>query len=117
MKGEIKTVGGRGILYVMAAEPEYGPHLKERFEPLVTGVGPVEAASTVAARLAGLAGNKPDCIVCLGSAGSRLLEQTIVYQVSLGRLPRNMDASPLGFEKGPDAVSRSARRAAAAGDH
>jgi len=99
MKGEIKTVGGRGILYVMAAEPEYGPHLKERFEPLVTGVGPVEAASTVAARLAGLAGNKPDCIVCLGSAGSRLLEQTIVYQVSSVGY-RDMDASPLGFEKG-----------------
>ena len=99
MRGEVKTIGDRRILYVMAAEPECGPHLKARFEPLMTGVGPVEAAGSVAARLAGLADNKPDCIVCLGSAGSRLLEQTIVYQVSSVGY-RDMDASPLGFEKG-----------------
>ena len=99
MKGEIKTVGRRRILYVMAAEPEYGPHLKSRFEPLMTGVGPVEAAAAVAARLSGVAAGRPDCLVCLGSAGSRLLEQTHVYQVSSVSY-RDMDASPLGFEKG-----------------
>ena len=99
MRGQSKTVGGRSVLYVMAAEPEYGPHLKARFEPLITGVGPVEAAGAVAARLSGFGPARPDCIVCLGSAGSRSLEQTHVYQVSSVSY-RDMDASPLGFEKG-----------------
>ena len=99
MRGQSKTVGGRSVLYVMAAEPEYGPHLKARFEPLITGVGPVEAAGAVAARLSGFGPDRPDCIVCLGSAGSRSLEQTHVYQVSSVSY-RDMDASPLGFEKG-----------------
>jgi adenosylhomocysteine nucleosidase len=41
----------------------------------------------------------PDLVVSLGSAGSRRLEQAQVYQaVSVGY--RDMDASPLGFEKG-----------------
>ena len=83
----------------MAAEPEYGPHLKARFEPLITGVGPVEAAAAVAAALSLMDRARPDCIVCLGSAGSRTLEQTGVYQVSSVSY-RDMDASPLGFEKG-----------------
>ena len=99
MKGEIKKIGQRRILYVMAAEPEYGPHLKARFEPLITGVGPVEAAGAVAASLAALGSKQPDCIVSLGSAGSRSLEQTHIYQVSSVSY-RDMDASPLGFEKG-----------------
>ena len=99
MREKIKTVGQRRILYVMAAEPEYGPHLRARFDPLITGVGPVEAAATVAASLSALGAGRPDCLVCLGSAGSRLLEQTHVYQVSAVGY-RDMDASPLGFEKG-----------------
>ena len=99
MSGTIKQVGDRKILYVMAAEPEYGPHLKARFEPLITGVGPVEAAGAVAAGLSVPGRDRPDCIVCLGSAGSRILEQTGVYQVSSVSY-RDMDASPLGFEKG-----------------
>ncbi|OCW56098.1 5'-methylthioadenosine/S-adenosylhomocysteine nucleosidase [Hoeflea olei] len=99
MKGEVKPVGGRRVLYVMAAEAEYGPHLKARFAPLFTGVGPVEAAAAVALRLSALAGNPPDCVVSLGSAGSRLLEQTGIYQVSSVSY-RDMDASALGFEKG-----------------
>ena len=99
MKGEIKQVGDRRILYVMAAVPEYGPHLKARFQPLLTGVGPVEAAMRVAARLAGLAGEQVDGLICLGSAGSRTLEQTAIYQASSVSY-RDMDASPLGFEKG-----------------
>src|SRR5690606_15882868 len=41
----------------------------------------------------------PDLVVSLGSAGSRRLEQTRVYQVSRVSY-RDMDASPLGFEKG-----------------
>ncbi len=99
MSGKVKLVGDRRVLYVMAAEPEYGPHLKARFEPLITGVGPVEAAVAVSASLSGHGSERPDCIVCLGSAGSRMLEQTGVYQVSSVSY-RDMDASPLGFEKG-----------------
>lgn len=41
----------------------------------------------------------PDLIVSLGSAGSRKLEQANVYQASSVSF-RDMDASPLGFEKG-----------------
>lgn len=99
MSGTIKQVGSRKVLYVMAAEPEYGPHLKARFEPLITGVGPVEAAAAVASGLSVPGRDRPDCIVCLGSAGSRMLEQTGIYQVSSVSY-RDMDASPLGFEKG-----------------
>jgi len=99
MSGTIKRVGDRKVLYVMAAEPEYGAHLKARFEPLITGVGPVEAAGAVAAGLSVPGRDRPDCIVCLGSAGSRMLEQTGIYQVSSVSY-RDMDASPLGFEKG-----------------
>ncbi|UUP18652.1 5'-methylthioadenosine/S-adenosylhomocysteine nucleosidase [Nitratireductor thuwali] len=97
----ITPLGGRDFLFVMAAEAEYGPHLKQRFTPLMTGVGPVEAAVAVAAALARLEGEGrlPGLVVSLGSAGSRTLEQTEVYQaVSVSY--RDMDASPLGFEKG-----------------
>jgi adenosylhomocysteine nucleosidase len=99
MNGEVKQAGDRRILYVMAAEAEYGPHLKARFAPLITGVGPVEAAAAVSARLAQCAAALPDCIVSLGSAGSNVLEQTDIYQASSVSY-RDMDASPLGFEKG-----------------
>ena len=92
---------GRNVLFVMAAEAEYGPHLQKLFVPFMTGVGPVEAGVKVGAELAQLAaGNAlPDLIVCLGSAGSRRLEQTEVYQVT-SVCYRDMDASALGFEKG-----------------
>lgn len=97
----LKPVSGKRLLYVMAAEPEYGPHLKARFTPVVTGVGPVEAGVRLAAALARLqaADEMPDLVVSLGSAGSSKLEQTKIFQVSeVGY--RDMDASPLGFEKG-----------------
>lgn len=89
------------ILYVMAADAEYGPHLQARIAPLMTGVGPVEAAVAVSRRLA-LAerdGALPDLVVSLGSAGSRQLEQCGVYQASTVSY-RDMDASALGFPKG-----------------
>jgi adenosylhomocysteine nucleosidase len=98
----IKSVAGRHrLLYVMAAQAEYGPHLQARFTPLMTGVGPVEAAVALAGALAALehAGALPHLVVSLGSAGSRTLEQTGVYQASSVSY-RDMDASPLGFEKG-----------------
>ncbi|MFZ2100552.1 MAG: 5'-methylthioadenosine/S-adenosylhomocysteine nucleosidase [Oricola sp.] len=92
----MKTVGARRVLYVMAVDAEYGPHLRQRFAPLMCGVGPVEAGVNVARALAS---GKPDVVVSLGSAGSRLLEQAEVYQVASVSY-RDMDASPLGFEKG-----------------
>jgi adenosylhomocysteine nucleosidase len=89
------------ILFVMAAEAEYGPHLQKRFVPLMTGVGPVEAGVRLGAELARLKieGGLPDLVVSLGSAGSRSLEQAEIYQAVLVSY-RDMDASPLGFEKG-----------------
>ena len=85
----------------MAAEPEYGPALRGRIQPLITGVGPVEAAAGVAAALAALQaeGALPDLIVSLGSAGSRTLEHARVYRVTEVSY-RDMDASVLGFPKG-----------------
>lgn len=95
------AAGDRRILFVMAAEAEYGPHLRARFTPLMTGVGPVEAALHLAAFLGErkAAGDLPDLIVSLGSAGSRDLEQTEIYQASSVSY-RDMDASAFGFEKG-----------------
>ena len=97
----LTTLGGRNILFVMADLAEYGPHLQQRFTPLITGIGPVEAAVQLTAALAGLAQRKslPDLVVSLGSAGSRVLEQTSIYQATSVAY-RDMDASALGFEKG-----------------
>ena len=101
MSYELKTIGGFRLLYVMAAEAEYGEHLRARISPLMTGVGPVEAAAAVGHALAELKaeGALPDLIVCLGSAGSPTLDHARVYRVSHVSY-RDMDASPLGFEKG-----------------
>ncbi|SNR40430.1 5'-methylthioadenosine/S-adenosylhomocysteine nucleosidase [Paracoccus sediminis] len=86
------------VLFVMAARPEYGPALRARIDPLITGIGPVEGAVQLTAALAGMR-DLPRLIVSLGSAGSARLEQAEVYQVSAVAY-RDMDASPLGFEKG-----------------
>lgn len=98
---KLKSVAGKSVLYVMAAEAEYGEHLAQRFTPLITGVGPVEAAVQLAAALGRLKHEDllPDLVVSLGSAGSATLPQTEVYQASSVSY-RDMDASPLGFEKG-----------------
>ncbi len=86
------------ILYVMAAEAEYGPALRARITPLMTGVGPVEAAVQLTAALAGMA-RLPRLVVSLGSAGSARLQQGRVYQAGAVAW-RDMDASALGFERG-----------------
>lgn len=101
MTFELKPVAGKTLLYVMAVDAEYGVHLRERISPLMTGVGPVEAAVTLTRTLAELAGRDslPDLVVSLGSAGSARLEQAEVYQATSVAY-RDMDASPLGFEKG-----------------
>jgi adenosylhomocysteine nucleosidase len=89
------------ILYVMAADAEYGPHLRARINPLMTGVGPVEAAIAVTGALATAqaANALPELVVSLGSAGSRRLEQCGLYQAGSVAY-RDMDASALGFPKG-----------------
>ena len=101
MNFELKAVDGRQVMFVMAVDAEYGPHLKNRIKPLMTGVGPVEAAAVLSRALTRLEAESrlPDLVVSLGSAGSRCLEQTEVYQVSSVAY-RDMDASPLGFDKG-----------------
>ncbi|WP_269932062.1 5'-methylthioadenosine/S-adenosylhomocysteine nucleosidase [Aminobacter sp. HY435] len=97
----ITQIHGRNVLFVMAADAEYGPHLQKLFVPLMTGIGPVESGVVVGAELArcAVANALPDLLVCLGSAGSRRLEQTEVYQ-AVSVCFRDMDASALGFEKG-----------------
>ncbi len=80
---------------------EYGEHLRRKFVPLFTGVGPVEAATTLAAELARrkVRDELPGLVVSIGSAGSCSLDQCGVYQaVSVSY--RDMDATALGFEKG-----------------
>lgn len=93
-----KNVAGVPVLYVMAAEPEYGPHLRDRIAPLMTGVGPVEAAVKLTAALSAMT-QPPGLIVSLGSAGSSRLTQAEIYQVASVAY-RDMDATALGFERG-----------------
>lgn len=95
------VIAEKAVLFVMAVDAEYGPHLRRLFTPFMTGVGPVEAGVRMGIELARLdgAGRLPDLVVSLGSAGSRSLEQTEIYQaVSVSY--RDMDASVLGFPKG-----------------
>ncbi len=89
------------ILFVMATEQEYGPALRRRIQPLITGVGPVEAASVTSHALARLEREHdlPQLVVSLGSAGSRKLEHAKIYQLS-SVCYRDMDCTPLGFERG-----------------
>lgn len=97
----VSEFGGRRVLFLMAAEAEYGPHLRARFTPLITGVGPVEgavAATSALARLQAGAG-LPHLVVSLGSAGSARLEHCGVYQASSVAY-RDMDATALGFALG-----------------
>jgi adenosylhomocysteine nucleosidase len=93
--------GVADILYVMATEFEYGPALRGRITPLITGVGPVEAAAAVTERLTRLDGDDklPLLVVSLGTAGSAELEQCGLYQASEVSW-RDMDASAIGLEPG-----------------
>ena len=106
--------GDKRILFQMAAAPEYGPFLQARIQPVMTGIGPVEAAVVMAATLEGMARDDglPDLVVSLGSAGSARLEHCAVYQASHVAY-RDMDASALGFEKGGNPAFGPAARAAA----
>ncbi|MDX8436946.1 5'-methylthioadenosine/S-adenosylhomocysteine nucleosidase [Mesorhizobium abyssinicae] len=101
MTVRVSRLSGSDVLFVMAVEAEYGPHLRKLFTPLMTGVGPVEAGIRLGAELARLKLENalPDLVVSLGSAGSRRLEQAEIYQ-AVSVAYRDIDASPLGFEKG-----------------
>ncbi len=101
MTYEMKPIAGKHVLFVMAADAEYGVFLRTRISPLMTGVGPVEAAVVLTKELARLSSHNdlPDLVVSLGSAGSATLEQAEIYQVSAVSY-RDMDASAFGFEKG-----------------
>ncbi len=101
MSWRMGSYGGKSVLFVMAAEAEYGPALRARISPLITGVGPVEAAVGLTRVLTRLEADdrSPDLVVSLGSAGSAVLEQTGIYQATSVSY-RDMDASPLGFAKG-----------------
>lgn len=92
---------GKRLLVVMATEAEYGPALQTRINPVITGVGPIEAAIGATRALEALAdlSTLPDFVLSLGSAGSNSLEQGAVYQVASVSW-RDMDASALGFTKG-----------------
>lgn len=92
----VEAVAGRRVLFVMAARAEYGPALQSRMTPLITGVGPVEAAIATAAALAT---TPVDLVVSLGSAGSARLDHCGLYQAT-DVAYRDMDASALGFPKG-----------------
>jgi adenosylhomocysteine nucleosidase len=97
----LTILAGKPVLFVMATEAEYGPHLRRRLTPLMTGVGPVESGIDLAIALTELkaAGALPNLVVSLGSAGSRRLKRTELYQVA-SVVYRDMDATPFGFEKG-----------------
>ena len=103
---DVNILAGRRVLFVMAVEAEYGAELRARIQPLMTGIGPVEAAVQLTAALSRLQmrGELPDLVVSLGSAGSRVLEQAAVYQVSAVEY-RDMDASALGFARGETPLS------------
>lgn len=100
-KARPDRLGGRRVLAIMAAQAEYGAALQARLRPLLTGVGPVEGALATGIALQAMAAGEglPDLVLCLGSAGSRQLEQGQVYQVASVSW-RDIDASPLGFPKG-----------------
>ena len=98
---EFVQFGPITALCVMAAEAEYGLALKARIKPLITGVGPVEAAIATTAALAQLAhaDSLPDLVISLGSAGSQTLDHGRIYWVDEVTY-RDMDATVLGFAPG-----------------
>nr|WP_267903828.1 5'-methylthioadenosine/S-adenosylhomocysteine nucleosidase [Sphingomonas sp. EC-HK361] len=101
MTWDCAEIGGRRTLFVMATTHEYGPALRARINPLITGVGPIEAAIGTALALQALADKSalPDRVVSLGSAGSRRCTLGAVYQIASVSW-RDIDASALGIPKG-----------------
>ncbi|MEP9402857.1 5'-methylthioadenosine/S-adenosylhomocysteine nucleosidase [Sphingomonas sp. VNH70] len=98
---QVTTIGGRRVLFVMATTHEYRACLRARFVPVMTGVGPIEAAvgTTLALGELAAAGALPDLVVSIGSAGSRTLPLGSVWQVASVSW-RDMDATRIGVAKG-----------------
>ena len=101
MNWSLSRLGPMTVLYVMATEQEYGPALRARIKPLITGVGPVEAAVETTAALAELAQSDslPDLVISLGSGGSQTLDHGRIYWIDEVAY-RDMDATALGFATG-----------------
>jgi len=97
----ITTIEGIDILFVMAVGQEYGPRLSAMIDPLLTGVGPIEAALMTGTTLQRLhdRGQRPDLVISLGSAGSRRCAVGSIHQIGAVAW-RDMDASRIGFTKG-----------------
>ncbi len=89
------------VLCVMACHAEYGPCLQAKIDPLMLGIGPVEASVSLTAELSRRSydDSLPRLVVNLGSAGSRTLPEKEVFQVTAVSY-RDMDVSLLGYEKG-----------------
>jgi adenosylhomocysteine nucleosidase len=97
----VVRIGHRRVAFTMATVHEYGPALRRRIVPLISGVGPIEAAIAVGVALERLRARDalPDLVVSLGSAGSHRCRLGDVYQVASVSW-RDMDASLLGFAPG-----------------
>lgn len=91
---------GHDVLFVMASKAELGGALSARIDPLICGIGVVEAGIRLTQHLAGLAAEAslPQLVVSLGSAGSARLQQGRVYQVASVSW-RDLDVSALGFPR------------------
>lgn len=89
---------GKTILFLMATAAEYLSDLKQLIDPVIIGVGPVEAAVNTGRILANV-DRLPDYVILLGSAGSATLGQGEVYQAN-SIAYRDMDATALGFARG-----------------
>lgn len=85
----------------MATQAEFGPHLRAKITPLITGVGPIEAAigTTRALSQCAQVDALPALVVSLGSAGSAKLDHCGLYQAHSVSW-RDMNAAPLGFAPG-----------------
>src|SRR5258708_21045200 len=72
------------IVYIMATQNEYGPKLQSIIKPLITGVGPIEAAISTSIFLSKLVadGKKPDYVISLGSAASGKPTTGTVWKIS-----------------------------------
>jgi adenosylhomocysteine nucleosidase len=110
--------------------------LRARFTPLITGIGPVEAALYTGVALARLeaAGQLPDLIVCLGSAGSRRCalgsgppdRQRLVarhgrlaarHRARRGALSGRAERASIGNPAGPPVATLSSGGDVVSGDH
>lgn len=97
----LASVAGRRVLFIMATDHEYGQCLRARMKPLITGVGPVEAAigTSICLQHLSTVDALPDLVVSIGSAGSKRCRLGEVYQIDRVSW-RDMDASAIGFPLG-----------------